>query len=117
MFAAMTGPTCPSCNAKLLLRGTRKHRKTTDIEGKKWYQLAGYRSYCPRCGVRLRSIRSGYFWVALFSLVIANGLGVHRAIFEAWGYAGVALYYLGWTAMVIALAARVRYVRLPGQWS
>ena len=67
--------------------------------------------------MRLRSIRSGYFWVALFSLVIANGLGAHRAILEAWGYAGVALYYLGWSVMVVVLAARVRYLRFPGQWS
>ena len=88
-----------------------------DAEGKKWYQLAGYRQYCPKCGVRLRSIRSGYFWVALFSLAIANGLGAHPAILEACGQLGLALYYLGWSAIIAVLAATVRYVRFPGQWS
>jgi hypothetical protein len=85
-----------------------------DAEGKKWYQLAGYPQYCPRCGVRLRSIRTGYFWAALFSLAIANGLGAHPAILEAWGHIGLTLYYLGWSAIIGALAASVRYVKLPG---
>ena len=85
-----------------------------DAEGKKLYQLAGYRQYCPRCGVRLRSIRSGYFWIALLSLAIANGLGAHPAILEAWGQIGLALYYAGWSAIIGVLAASVRYVELPG---
>jgi hypothetical protein len=85
-----------------------------DAEGKKWYQLAGYRQYCPRCGVRLRSIRTGYFWIALFSLAIANGLGAHPAILEAWGHIGLTLYYVGWGAIIGVLAASVRYVELPG---
>jgi len=46
--------------------------------------------------------------------VIANGLGAHRAISETWGYAGLAVYYLGWMALIVVLAARVRYVRFPG---
>lgn len=109
----MRGPTCPNCKAKLLLRGTRQNRQTLDIEAKKWYQFAGYRKYCPKCGVRLRSQGGAYVWTACFLLVIANAFGAHRAVFETWGYAGLAAYYLGWAVLSLALAARVKYVRFP----
>ena len=117
LVPVLSGPSCPSCNAKLLLWGPRRDRRTIDAEGRKWYQLAGYRQYCPECGVRLRSIRSGYFWMALLSLAIASGLGAHPSILEAWGHIGLALYYLGWTLTILVLAANVRYVRFPGKWS
>src|SRR4029450_6930748 len=97
LVPALSGPSCPSCNARLLFWGPRQDRHTMDAEGRKWYPLAVYRQYCPKCGVRLRSIRSGYFWLALFSLAIANGLGAPPAVLEASGHLGLTLYYLGWT--------------------
>lgn len=110
----MKGPSCPSCGANLVFWGARQDRRTVDIEGRKWHQFAGYRQYCPKCGARLRIHGLRYFWGAFFLLAIANGLGAHRAIWEAWGYPGLAVYYAGWLALsLVLLATKVRYVRFP----
>lgn len=113
----MQGPSCPSCNAKLLLRGTRVNRQKLDIEEKKWYQLAGFRRYCPRCGVRLRSLGAGYLWTSCFLLVISNALGAHRVVYETWGYPGLLPYYVAWMALFVALAMNIRYIRYPGHYA
>jgi hypothetical protein len=113
----MRGPTCPSCHAKLLLRGTRVNRRRLAIEEKKWYQVAGFRRHCPGCGVRLRSLGAGYLWTACFLLVASNALGAHRAIFETWGYFGVVTYYAAWMALAVALAMNIRYIRYPGHYA
>lgn len=110
----MKGPSCPNCGASLVLWGARQDRRTVDIEGKKWYQFAGYRQYCRKCGTRLRVHGLRYFWGAFFLLAIANGFGAHRAVLEVWGYAGLAAYYAGWLALGSAvLITKVRYVRFP----
>lgn len=110
----MKGSSCPNCGANLVLWGARQDPRTVDIEGKKWYQFAGYRQYCRKCGTRLRVYGLGYFWGAFFLLAIANGLGAHRAISEVWGYAGLAVYYVGWLALSFGvLVTKVRYVRFP----
>jgi hypothetical protein len=113
----MQGPSCPSCNAKLLLRGTRVNRQTLDIEERKWYRLTGFRRYCPRCGVRLRSLGAGYLWTACCLLVISNALGAHRAVYETWGYPGLLPYYAAWMALFVALAMNIRYIRYPGHYA
>jgi hypothetical protein len=113
----MQGPSCPSCNAKLLLRGTRANRQTLDIEEKKCYQLAGFRQYCPKCGVRLRSLGAGYLWTSCLLLVISNALGAHRAVYETWGFLSLLPYYAAWMALFVAFAMNIRYIRYPGHYA
>ena len=104
----MKTPSCPSCGAGVLWRGLRTD-KSFARKGS-WYQWAGH---CRNCSVRLRSRGGGLFWTSLFLLVIANGLGAHRAVHEGGGYAGLAVYYIAWLAVMVTLAARIKYVPQP----
>lgn len=104
-------PACPSCGASLWW-GPRRELRKDDTEGRAWYQFAGPRQYCPRCGVGLRGKRFAAVVIAVMAMVISNSLALHWKAHELAGPTGVVLYWLGWIALIVAAALRIRYVRL-----
>jgi hypothetical protein len=103
------GPSCPSCGEGLYWRWPRRGREL-DIERRRWYEFAGYRIYCPRCGVRLRSRGKGWFVAALLAFLFGNGLA-HRAVADQWGATGLLALYGAWLVVLLAVWWRVRYDR------
>lgn len=103
----MSLPSCPRCGANLFWGGLRTDR-VVDSQGRKWYEFAGYRRYCRRCGVQVRSRRKGLAILTVGLLLIANGL-LHRSVAESWGAAGLVGLYAGWLLLMLVAWSLVRY--------
>ena len=106
----MNLPSCPNCGANLFWRGLRGDR-VPGIEGRKWYEFAGYRQYCRRCGVQVRSRRKGLAIAVILLLLFANGF-LHTAVAQNWGGAGLVALYAGWMLLMLVAWSLVRYERV-----
>jgi hypothetical protein len=60
---------CPSCGRSLLWNGIRRAENQFNVEGKRWYQFAGFVVHCKHCGVRLQPPHEGAIgWLLVFML-------------------------------------------------
>lgn len=103
-------PSCPGCGANLFWGGLRRDR-VVDSRGRKWYEFAGYRQYCRRCGVQVRSRRKAFTIATVALLLFANGL-LHRSVADSWGAGGLVGLYAGWLLLMLVAWSLVRYERV-----
>lgn len=63
---------CPACGRSLLWNGIRRSENQFNLEGKRWYQFAGFVIHCKHFGVRLQPPYEGAIaWGAVFLLINA----------------------------------------------
>lgn len=94
---------CPACGKALWWNGIAISRTQFNLEGKRWFQYAGRRIHCKRCGVRLRGPLEGretWLLLAWLAFVFLVNPWVIEPLTKQFGMA----VPLGFFAVVLGLA-------------
>lgn len=103
---------CPNCGKNLEWFGIKFNRKEFDLEGKRWYEYAGFKMYCKYCNCRLKgSYHLRYFeppYALIIPLII---IFLADAILKKYGRGMDIAFIIFFIGIVYLLYRKVKYER------